>query len=183
MDKRIRDRMECNYRDRIDALAFDVADRGFVAAEEYARKTMDGTGEAGADINRRCAVALAELDPDNADLQHWLVDGRLREHCSEAIAQGRTLSEPLRAFAANALLTAPQTRGRGKPAVVPGLTREVAIQIMRDLRDAGVPVYHGDGQDSDAEFYATDAVVSALADQGLDVAERTVREWWQKRSV
>lgn len=52
--------------------------------------------------------------------------------------------------------------------------RMIAVAVLRDLTDAGVPVYHNGS--TDAAFYAVDAVAEAMG-----IKERRLRDWWQQR--
>lgn len=173
---KLADRIAERSRARIEALAFDIADRGFAAAEDYCRMAFFEADGPLADLRLNCAIALVEHMPGDAALADPAVDSILRQHCSNAIAMGEALSQPLRDFAAQALLTAPAKAGKGKPAAVSAWHKMVVIQLIRDLRDAGIPAYHGEGQDADALFYATDAVAAVLG-----VKERTARGWWKDR--
>lgn len=175
---RLADRIAERNRARVDALAFDIADRGFVAAEEYVRSVFEATDGPLAELRKNCAIALVEHMPGDLAIETPAVDEILRQHCANAIAAGDRLSLALRAFAARAMLSAPQKVGKGRPAAGSAWQKVVVAQIIRDLRDAGIPAYHGDGADADAEFYATDAVGAALG-----LKERTVREWWKKRGA
>jgi hypothetical protein len=173
---RLADRIAERTRARVEALAFDIADRGFVAAEEYARSAFDASDGPLAELLKSWAIALVEHKPSDPAIDSPAVDAILRLHCAEAIAAGDSLSPALRAFAAHALLAAPQKEGRGRPAAANAWERLVVAQVIRDLKEAGVPVYYGDDSLAEAEFYATRAVASVLG-----VKERTVKKWWQER--
>lgn len=162
------DRIAERTQARVEALAFDIADRGFVAAEEYARSAFQAADGPMAELRKNCAIALVEHIPGDLAIETPAVEAILRQHCADAFGSGESLSSALRAFAARAILAAPKKVGKGRPTAASAWQRVVAYQIIRDLKDAGVPVYHGDGADTEAEFYATDAVAAALG-----VKERT----------
>jgi hypothetical protein len=171
------DRIEKRSRFRIETLALDIANRDFIAAEEYARRAFNESDEPLADLRRQCAIALVEHSPgDSSPLTDPAINSELRQHCAKAIASGEAMSPALRDFAAQAILIAPTKAGKGRPAASTVWQKLVVIQVISDLRGAGIPVYHGDGQDSDARFYGTDVVASALG-----VEERTIRGWWKQR--
>lgn len=172
---RLADRIAERTRARVEALAFDIADRGFAAAEDYARRAFEAADGPMADLRSACAIALVEHLPRDPAIESPAVDATLRQHCAEAIAAGESLSPALRTFAARAMLVAPKSAGKGRPAALSAWQRVVAAQVIRDLQDAGIPAYHGDGTDSDALFYGTDPVAAAIG-----VKERTVRGWWKK---
>lgn len=172
---RLADRIAERTRSRVEALAFDIADRGFVGAEEYARSAFRAADWPMADLRKACAIALVEHMPSDPAIECPAVNALLRQHCAGAIAAGESLSPALRAFAARAMLVAPKSAGKGRPAALSAWQRVVAVQVIHDLQDAGIPAYHGDETGSDALFYGTDAVAAALG-----VKERTVRGWWKK---
>jgi hypothetical protein len=47
---------------------------------------------------------------------------------------------------------------------------------MLHLRDAGVPVYYGDDAVGTAQFTAVEVITKVI-----EIEERTLRAWWQKR--
>ena len=173
---RLADRIAQRTRARVEALAFDIADRGFVAAEEYAHSAFEASDGPLAELRKTCAITLVERMSGDPAIESPAVDAILRLHCADAIAAGDSLSPALRAFAARALLASPKKAGKGRPAATSAWQRLVVAQVIRDLNEAGIPAYHGDGSKADAKFYATDAVASALG-----VKERTVRQWWKER--
>lgn len=173
---KLADRIAERTRSRVEALAMDIAERGFVAAEEYARSAFDESNGPLADLRLTCAIALVEHAPGDAALHDPAIDSLLRKHCSDTIASGESLSPALRDFAAKAILTVPAKAGKGRPAASNAWQKLVVIQVIKDLQEAGIPAYHGKGTLADALFYGTDAVASAL-----DVSESTVRSWWRSR--
>lgn len=173
---RVVDRIAERTRHRVAALAFDIARRGFPAAEEYARGLFRAAGASEVDASKALAIWLIEHEPNNPAIKCFAADAFLRQHCADAIAAGERLSPALSEFASRAILRAPTKGGKGRPASASGWQRIVAFQVIRDLQDAGIPAYHGDGADCDALFYGTDVVHAAIG-----VKERTVRGWWKKR--
>ncbi len=173
---KLADRVAERTRSRVEALAMEIAERGFAAAEEYARSAFDDSNGPLSDLRLTCAITLIEDSPEDAALADPAIDAILRKHCSEAIAAGESLSPALSDFAAKAIQTEPQKAGKGRRAAYNAWQKLVVIQVITDLQEAGIPAYHGKGTLADALFYGTDAVASAL-----DVSESTVRSWWKGR--
>ena len=57
---RLADRIAERNRARVEALAFDIADRGFVAAEEYARSAFEASDGPLAEFRKAYAITLVE---------------------------------------------------------------------------------------------------------------------------
>jgi len=173
---KITDRIAARHKTRIDALAQAIREDGFDAAIKYAESILEGDGSTAHDFRKTAAIAMAALTPDDPALwDNHNVNTILRKVCAEAIANAEALSAPLRKFAAAALLKPIPAKRKGRPS--DQWQRILVCAVLEDLKLAGIPVYHGDGQDTDAPFYAVDAVATVLGNK-----ERTIRAWWQQRA-
>jgi hypothetical protein len=166
-------RIAARNKARIDQLAIDIIERGIDAAIEFSRASIEGEGEVGKASKRSAGLALLELQPDNPAIwSNHELNVLLREHGAQLIANGEPLTPALRVFAARALTVPPPPKRKGRPSNQ--WTQVLAIAALRDLAEAGVPVYHNGS--TDAAFFAVDAVAAAIG-----IKERSLRDWWQDR--
>jgi hypothetical protein len=173
---KIVDRIAARNQARIDALAKAIKRDGIEAAIEYAESVLKGEGSTNLNFRKLLAIQMVQLCPDEPAIWNDReLNTILRSICAEAIASGEALSEHLRAFASQALERAIPARGRGQPG--DPWQRYLVCTVLRDLRSVGIPVYHGDGQNTDADFYGIDAVAIALGNK-----TRTIKAWWQERT-
>ena len=173
---KIADRIAARNQARIDALAQAINRDGIEAAIEYAESVLRGEGSTNLKFRKLRAIQIVELNPNEPAIWHDReLNTILRSICAEAIASGVALSEHLRAFASQALMKSVPAKRPGQPSDL--WQRHLACTVLRDLGLAGVPVYHGDGQNTDADFYAIDAVAIALGNKA-----RTIKAWWQDRT-
>lgn len=176
MDRSVRELIENAQKARIDILSSDLRNRGFEAAVEFAKNCVFEADEAFTVMRLNMALAVVELSSDDKIVyQNHDMNLILRQHCAGKISIGEQLSHKLRVFAARSLIESPPSQKRGRP--TSRWTKILALGILRDLRTAKIPVYHGDQTSADAQFYGVDAVAAAI---GTD--ERTLRGWWQKRA-
>ena len=173
---KLADRIAARNQARIDALHQAIERDGIEAAIKYAESVFKGEGSSNLYFRQLLAIQLVQLCPDDPAI--W--DDRelntiLRSICAEAIATGETLSEHLREFASQALMKSIPAKRPGQPG--DPWQRHLACTVLRDLSSADVPVYHGDGQNTDADFYGIDAVAIALGNK-----PRTIKSWWQERT-
>lgn len=173
---KIADRIAARNQARIDALRQAIKTDGIEAAIGYAESVLKGEGSTNLNFRKLVAIQVVQLCPDEPAIWNDReLNTILRSICAEAIASGEALSEHLQAFASQALMKSIPAKGRGQPSDL--WQRQLACTVLRDLGSAGVPVYHGDGQNTDADFYAVDAVAIVLGNK-----ERTLRGWWQQRT-
>jgi hypothetical protein len=173
---KLADRIAARNQARIDALRQAIKRDGIEAAIEFADSVLKGEGSTNLNFRKLVAVQVVQLNPDEPAI--WYdreLNTILRSICAEAIASGEALSEHLRVFASQALMKSIPAKGPGQPGNP--WQRHLACTVLRDLGLAGVPVYHGDGQTTDADFYAIDAVAIVLGNKA-----RTIKAWWQDRT-
>ncbi len=173
---KLADRIAARNQARIDALRLAINRDGIQAAIDYAQSVLEGEGSTNLSYRKLVAMQIVELNPsDPAIWNDRELNTILRSICAEAIASGEALSEHLQAFASQALMKSIPAKGRGQPG--DPWQRHLACTVLRDLGSVGVPVYHGDGQNTDADFYAIDAVAIVLGNKA-----RTIKAWWQDRT-
>ena len=172
---KLADRITARNQARIDALRLAINRDDIQAAIDYAQSVLEGEGSSNLSYRKLVAMQILELNPsDPAIWNDRELNTILRSICAEAIASGEALSEHLRAFASQALMKAMPPRRRGQPSDL--WQRHLVLAVLRDLKLAGVPVYHGEDSNAKANFTGVQIVKRILL-----IPERTLREWWQSR--
>lgn len=164
-------------RARIQALRKAIDEKGISGAIEFADLLIRESHEASSQRKIHFACALIGIYPENSDEWIWgaEIDQLLRQQVSNLLFEGRELPPELGLFAAWAIMRAPVCKAKGRPS--DKWMQATACQIMLYLRDAGVPVYYGDDALGTAPFTAVEVLTKVM-----EIEERTLRSWWQKRS-
>jgi|GEM_PF-2971850 hypothetical protein len=170
------DLLRKRQRSRIEALKRDIRDKGIDGAIEFADAALRDNASSSIQAKTSLALELINLFPDDPTKWGWdaETDRNLRLRSSELLKNGSAIPPELGLFAAWAILQAPSERRRGRPS---NKWQKTAIcQIMLHLRDAGVPIYYGDDAVGTAQFTAVEVITKVI-----EIEERTLRAWWQKR--
>jgi hypothetical protein len=172
---KLADRIAARNQARIDALRLAISRDGIQPAIDYAQSVLEGEGSTNLSYRKLVAMQVVELNPsDPAIWNDRELNTILRSICAEAIASGEALSAHLRAFASQALEKVIPARGRGQPGDL--WQRHLVLAVLRDLKLAGVPVYHGEDSNAKANFTGVQ-----IARKIVPVEEKTLSEWWKSR--